>query len=517
MPEPGAKLKSRERRLPRYNRCRDRSGEGALLIVPLHRSLNRANFPFMTAALILINCVVFFCLQSDDERVQQQAFDYYRQAAMERIEFPAFSDWLRTHSQDPRRIQLMQRAPDELKLQLLQSDEKFLAALHEGQIIAPTREGYTQWREQRAEFERLWASGFTQSHELRFSEFVPARLFAAMFLHGGFGHLLGNMVFLAILGLLVEGALGPWLFLAVYLLGGFGANLLSLAWRWGEHGAALGASGAIAALMGAYCLLWGMRKVRVFYWFFIVFDYVRVPALVLLPFWFGWEAFNLLFNHGAHVGFDAHAGGILCGALLAFAIRRVGWERHEFLAADERAEQRDENAIRLQQALQHLGKLEIPAARDLLQKIDQAEPGQLRVIVALYRCARYGGKPLELDAAAQRVLAFDARSGDDIREVKAVYDDYAKACAGKPRLPSESLLRLAKSMLRIDLDAAAEGILRTLAARSSPPAGLELAWFELVRRAAENTPPWRSRLEYILQQFPQSDAAKKARFLLDQA
>jgi membrane associated rhomboid family serine protease len=488
-----------------------------LLIVPLHRSLNRANFPFMTAALILVNCMVFFFFQSDDERVQQQALDYYRQAGLERIEFPAFSDWLQTHGTDPRMLEFMQRAPDDLKLRLLQSNDPFLVALHDEEIIKPTHEGYVEWHAKRSEFERIWASGFTESHELRFSEFSPARLFAAMFLHGGIGHLVGNMVFLAILGLLVEGALGPWLFLAVYLLGGLGANLLSLAWRWGEHGAALGASGAIAALMGAYCLLWGTRKVRVFYWFFIVFDYVRVPALVLLPFWFGWEAFNLLFNRGAHVGFDAHAGGILSGALLAFAVRRIGWERRAFLAEDERAEQRDENAILQQQALQHLGRLEILPARDLLQKIDRAEPGQLGIVVALYRCARYGGKPVEFDAAAQRVLAFDARSGDDIRELKAVYDDYAKACGGRPRLPAESLLHLARLLLRVDLDVDAESILRTLATRSPPPAGLALAWFDLARRAPEKTPPWRARLEYILQQFPQSEAAKKARFLLEHA
>src|SRR5690606_22699464 len=139
---------------------------------------------------------------------------------------------------------------------------------------------------------------------------------------------------LALIGLLVEGALGHGLFLAVYLLGGMGSALLSLLWRMGETGGALGASGAIAALMGAYCVLWGRRKVRFFWWFFVVFDYVKAPALVLLPVWLGWEVLNMAFNSQANIGFDAHAGGIVCGALLALGVRRLGWERREFLDAD---------------------------------------------------------------------------------------------------------------------------------------------------------------------------------------
>lgn len=488
-----------------------------MLIVPLHRSLDRANFPLMTAVLILINCFVFFALQSGDARVAERGFEYYRQAGLERIEFPAFTDWLRKHAKDEWTLQVMTAAPAEVRLQLLQSDADFLAALHADRVIDPAREDYADWHEKRAEFDRIWASGFTARYELRYSEIAPARLFGAMFLHGGIGHLLGNMVFLAILGLLVEGALGPWLFLAIYLAGGFGSGLVSLAWRWGEQGSALGASGAIAALMGAYCVLWGLRKVRVFYWFFVVFDYVRVPALTLLPFWLGWEVLNLLFNHGAHVGFDAHAGGMLCGALLAFGVRRFGWERSEFMAADDREHSREENATRLERARQHLGRLEIAPARELLLGIDLDQPGQLPVLVALYRCARYGGKAQELDAAAHAVLTFDAQHGDEMRELKAVYDDYAKACAGTPRLQPDLILRLARLWLRIEAEADAEVLLRALAAYSPPPAGLDAVWFGFAQRAREASPPWRARLEFILQQFPQSDFAKKARFLLDLA
>jgi len=487
-----------------------------LLIVPLHRGLSRANFPVVTLALILVNCFVYMFLQSGDARVEERAAEYYHQAGLERIEFPAFERWLATHTRDAWMREAMHEAPPPFKLRLLQADAEFLAQLHADKVIEPAREDYAGWHEKRAEFDRLWDAGFTNRYELRFSEFAPLRTFSAMFLHGSAGHLIGNMIFLALLGLLVEAALGPWLFLTLYLAGGIGAQLVSLAWRWGEHGNALGASGAIAALMGAYCVIWGLRKVRVFYWAFVVFDYVRVPALLLLPVWFGWEFLNLLFNRGAHVGFDAHAGGILCGGLLAFAIRRVGWERRDFLDEDVRSERRDETRADLERALQHLGKLEVAPAREILQRLDHDEPGQFAVLVGLYRCARYGGKPVEIDAAARRVFEFETRRNDDLRELRTLFDDYLKACNGAPRLSADLLLRLARLWLRISADADAERILRALVMRTPVPQGLDTAWLEFARRAPEGSAARRERCEFILQHFPQSDIAPKARFLLEQ-
>lgn len=257
-----------------------------MLIIPLHRAPTWANVPWVTLALIVVNVLVFAILQAGDAHVRERALDYYVQNDLAHWEFPAYRRWLETSGDAGRRREAFERSVEvdaRLAAQVLQSDAAFLAELRAGGPIAPDAEGGEDWRERRAEFDRLWDSAFTERWMIRFSEFDPGRMFGAMFLHGGAGHLIGNMLFLAVLGLLVEGALGHGAFLALYLLGGLGSAALSLAWRWGESGAALGASGAIAALMGAYCVLWGTRKVRFFWWFFVVFDYVKAPALVLLP------------------------------------------------------------------------------------------------------------------------------------------------------------------------------------------------------------------------------------------
>jgi membrane associated rhomboid family serine protease len=489
-----------------------------LLILPLHRPLSRENFPIATALLILINIFVFVFLQSGDERVAARAFSEYRNSSAARLEMPAYRDWMEQHGRgkDAAMLEALHDSADEMTFQLLQSDAEFQRELHADHIVTPQNAQYEQWKTQRQSLDALWAKRFTDRYDLRFSEFSPVRMFGAMFLHGSVGHLVGNMIFLAFLGLLVEGALGARNFLILYLLGGLGGQLVSLAWRWGTVGTALGASGAIASLMGMYCVLWGTRRVRFFWWFFVIFDYVKAPALILLPFWLGWEVLNLLFNAGANVGFDAHAGGILSGALLALGVRKLGWERHDFLDVEVKEDQRNADAEALQRAMDHLGKLDLAKAKPLLLELDARKPGQLPVLIALYRCARYGNEGEAVHARAAAALEVVPAGGPGMREQKALYDDYVKVGAGNPRLPSAVMLRLARDALKLGSEDSAEKILVTMTQQDPSQPGLAEAWFSLAQRAAPNDIQ-RRRLAYVAERFPEHAVAAKARFLLSQA
>jgi len=148
----------------------------------------------------------------------------------------------------------------------------------------------------------------------------------AMFLHGGWDHILGNMLFLAIFGKNVEDAFGPLLYLAFYFAGGFVAMMMQTAMTLWFGTAAdgrvpeLGASGAIAAVLGAYFVLYPGS--RVLTWIFPVF-LVRIPAWIFLGVWFLYQLIEAdfgLFNasaNGGGVAFFAHVGGFIFGVLIA--------------------------------------------------------------------------------------------------------------------------------------------------------------------------------------------------------
>jgi len=155
-----------------------------------------------------------------------------------------------------------------------------------------------------------------------------ASIFVAMFLHGGWLHIGGNMLFLWIFGNNVEDRLGRFTFLAFYLLGGVAAMLLQLAMGPDSTVPTLGASGAIAAVLGAYLVLFPRARVTTLVIFFFI-TVVDVPAGFLLLAWFVLQFFSGVGQLGTHlaggVAYWAHVGGFLFGAAvtwLAFRGRR---------------------------------------------------------------------------------------------------------------------------------------------------------------------------------------------------
>lgn len=490
-----------------------------MLILPLHRRLTAATFPYVTLLLIVVNALVYFGWQqgSDDDTVEQ-ALAYYQRVDLGRVELPAYEAWLHEKGRPAPTIPAAMRAqvpPGLLAAHLIHEDAEFLTALRADKVITPDQGGYASWRPLRSEFDRLLDSGFTQTHLMRFNAFEPTRMFSAMFLHGDSGHLIGNMIFLAVLGLLVEGALGTWLFLAVYLLGGLGGQLASLAWHWGETGGGLGASGAIAALMGAFCVVWGMRKVRFFYWFFIVFDYVRAPALVLLPIWLGWELFSLFSSSGSNISFEAHAAGITSGALLGWGVVKLGWEKRAFMDEDT-DDKRVETQHDFAQSQVHLGKLEIPAAKALLAPMLQAPAPALPVLLAWYRCCRYEpGRPALADAL-RRVLAYRPANPTERSDVQALFNDYLGLPGSRAPLPAAECLPLAQTWMDIGLLADAERLLRTLDSDAPSVEGLPELWLQLVRHNLQRNQfaAAAGARDYLVNAFPDAPATRKAQFLL---
>jgi membrane associated rhomboid family serine protease len=159
----------------------------------------------------------------------------------------------------------------------------------------------------------------------------PEAVFTSMFMHGGWVHLLGNMLFLWIFGNNVEDALGKGRFLLFYVLGGLAATALQTAVTLhyagpqGESVPNVGASGAIAAVLGAYFLLLPNAKVLTLVGFF----FVELPAVVFLGIWIAlqlWQGGGGLTHpeEGGGVAFFAHIGGFAFGllAVRAFQIRK---------------------------------------------------------------------------------------------------------------------------------------------------------------------------------------------------
>ena len=145
--------------------------------------------------------------------------------------------------------------------------------------------------------------------------------FTAMFMHGGLLHLGGNMLFLWIFGNNVEDAMGPVKFVVFYLLGGLAATGLQVAIDPDSLGPTIGASGAIAAVLGGYILLHPRARVVTVIFIIFFFTILELPAFLILGFWFleqiAFGYFDLAnpAGQGGGVAYFAHIGGFAFGLL----------------------------------------------------------------------------------------------------------------------------------------------------------------------------------------------------------
>jgi membrane associated rhomboid family serine protease len=190
----------------------------------------------------------------------------------------------------------------------------------------------------------VWEVGSDEAAIIRWAV-VPAELlrgngwltpFTAMFLHGGVMHIVSNMVFLAAFAPMVEDAMGRRRFLVFYLLGGLAATVAQIVINPGSTVPQLGASGAIAAVMGAFLVTYPSDRIKVLWFFGFFFHVSYVPAFVLIGLWLVTQMLNqmgaVVEADAGGIAYAAHVGGAFFGILTARVFERhverraaVGW------------------------------------------------------------------------------------------------------------------------------------------------------------------------------------------------
>ncbi len=180
----------------------------------------------------------------------------------------------------------------------------------------------------------VWEVGSDEAAIIRWAV-VPAELlrghgwitpFTAMFLHGGVMHIISNMVFLAAFAPMVEEAMGCGRFLVFYILGGLAATAAQVVIGPASTVPHLGASGAIAAVMGAFLITYPGDRIKVL-WFFGFFAHVSyVPAIVLIGLWLVTQVLNqmgaVVEADAGGIAYAAHVGGAFFGMLTARVFQR---------------------------------------------------------------------------------------------------------------------------------------------------------------------------------------------------
>ncbi|WP_138439909.1 rhomboid family intramembrane serine protease [Marinobacter alexandrii] len=370
-----------------------------MLIIPAENTVNWKRPPWITLGLMLTCLLVFLFYQGGDSRKIEQAVGQYLDSDLPSLEAPAYEDYLqrqiRFEGAEDRVHELQQfqtlREGDEpfwLAVSLLM-DREFYRYLQNNQQVIWAPADRARWAEQRIPIEENFIQKLS-SFQLGLvpAELTLYNLITYQFLHGGWGHIIGNLVFLFLLGFTVEKALGAGRFLVAYLICGALSGLVFTAFSSGSYLPLVGASGSISGLMGMYVAIYGLQKIRFFYFLGVYFNYFRAPALAMLPVWLGKEIYDYWFAGATGIAYMAHAGGLVAGAGLVWMLGRSWLQVREEFFEPEEDEQDARFTSGYAQAMASLGRMEFELARHQFVALREHYPDRPILLEHLYQLAK---------------------------------------------------------------------------------------------------------------------------------
>lgn len=366
-----------------------------MLIIPAEKRIDWKRPPWMTFALMLACVLVFVLYQSKDSELLEGAVETYLSAELDRLEVPLYQDYLERrislegdsdlqHTLDW--IEYLEEEGDSTGLAVnILYDQEFYRYLQDNRGLLMNSVDRSLWQPERELIQEQYMSRLSNVE----AGLIPAdlnfySLITYQFLHGGWGHLIGNMVFLFLLGFTVEKALGPGRYLLAYLLCGVVAGLTHAAFNWGDAVTLVGASGSIAGLMGMYVAFFGLRKIRFFYYLGIYFNYFRAPALVILPIWLGKEMYSHWASGGDGIAYLAHAGGLVAGAGLIMLLGKGWFQAKESFYEPEPEEQDEAFTQEYAKAMDALARMDFGLARQRFETLWQQNTDRPVLLEHLY-------------------------------------------------------------------------------------------------------------------------------------
>jgi membrane associated rhomboid family serine protease len=407
-----------------------------MLLIPFDRAIDWSRPPVVTITLIVINVLLFFAWQGNEEQALTRAMTYYQDSGLAKQEAPYFKKYLK--QQGDSRAKAKESAS--AWFWAIQTNPGFRQRIDDQRLIPATDPAYADWVRNRDQLDELLSRVTFVEYGLKPGDFSVTSLFAHMFLHAGISHLLGNMFFLFAVGFLVERTIGGWSFLACYLLGGLGSAGLDMLIAPDRLIPGIGASGAIAGLMGLYAVLYWTRPVRFFYFVLVYFDYVRLPAITLLPLWIANELYQIGIHGDSGINYVAHLGGLCSGALVGLLVRRsLPSFSLEHLDHEDEAARFEQT---LEQARGLSRQMDYKKALPLLRRLHQEQPQQRETLCLLQQCERLHPGSEDYHRINHEILALDARDPANRGLMLETFNDYIAHARPKPRLNAALICRL---------------------------------------------------------------------------
>jgi membrane associated rhomboid family serine protease len=419
-----------------------------MLLIPLkHENMEGRRWPIITFALIALNLFAFLATNSTIQKQEPELAEARTHVLLLAAMHPELkmpddvqqfvNDFARSNPEAWKQAGSQFRNVidvSELRTRLIDEPEKLQA----------TMDSFAQRYHEIQEQSIILKYAFVPAHP------QPISYLTSMFLHTGWIHLLGNMWFLWLAGFILEENWGRIIYPVVYLLAGMGASLFHASMYPHSIKACLGASGAVAALMGAFLIRFPKLKIDMWGLAFFVRFRFKARAYWLLPLWLLTEIFyGTLFGQASGVAHWAHVGGFLFGAVAALVIQRTGLEHKANIAIENKVGWSADPAILEGTSLMEQGKVD--EALQILKKHVETKPDAVdahSLLAQLYW--RKNDLPASRDTYI-KLCQLHLKAND----AEAVWQDYQEfKNVGGERMPAGTWLelgRLAESQEKFEI------------------------------------------------------------------
>jgi membrane associated rhomboid family serine protease len=408
------------------------------MLIPIkHENMAARRWPVVTIALIAINAVVFLFTMSmiDDEAPQ------LGEVKSHILILAALHPELKLKPEAQQLVDgFKQSHPQQWKQ--VQTPYRDILNAYDAKIklMDDTSKLQDEMDSLNAQFVTLSKTSIVEQYAFIPAHPSPISYLTANFMHGGWLHLIGNMWFLWLAGFVLEDVWGRWVYSVFYLIAGAAALQF---WAWSNPGSitpTLGASGAVAALMGAFLVRFPKMKIEMAWLFFFKLYRFKAAAYWLLPLWLFTEIFyGSLSGSSGGVAHWAHVGGFLFGALGAVAIQHSGLEHKANQAIEEKVGWT--NDAELEQANGMMEHGQLLEALVVLTNYVAAKPNSLDAWNLLRQIYTRQNNSKEYLDATVKTCALHLRA----HEVEAAFQDYAEFIdSGGTKMPAATWLELCK-------------------------------------------------------------------------
>jgi membrane associated rhomboid family serine protease len=425
------------------------------VLIPIsHEDQKLARLPWVTIALLAVNVLVFLLTLP---LVTQEAAETRNriQRVQEILHFVVEHPYL--------------RIPEELAGQIPEELARAVAA-----VPPPAHLSAETIAEEQAQLDRLWSEfkAMTSISVYRKYGYIPAHpspvtLFTAMFMHAGWMHLLGNMLFLWLSGGSLEDRWGRVFFLILYLVSGVAATLIHAAMTPRSDIPLVGASGAIAGLMGAFLIRLTTTRIRFFYWIFFFRGTFYAPAWVMLPLWLLEQLLMARTGTEGGVAVWAHIGGFGLGAVAATIVMLTDLEK-KVLAPAVTKKTAWASPPQLTGALEKLDRGNVDGAIKDLEALLRAKPDDIDARVSLIDARTRKGDPVAAGKDSARLVGAYLKARDMAGAIAAA-KEHRQAFPNVPLLARDQVALAADCEKRTDYQEAATRYQEAIAAGPDDP------------------------------------------------